>query len=75
MPERFGTVFSLDGVTPTIADDAFIAPTAAVIGDVVIGSESGTSTAAESDCEKASTLQLWPRHSTGIPSSMSSTAA
>jgi carbonic anhydrase/acetyltransferase-like protein (isoleucine patch superfamily) len=41
MPERYGTVFSLDGVTPVIADDAFIAPTAAVIGDVVIGSETG----------------------------------
>src|SRR6201994_3328502 len=41
MPERYGTVFSLDGVTPIIADDAFIAPTAAVIGDVVIGSETG----------------------------------
>ena len=37
----YGTVFSLDGITPEIADDAFIAPTAAVIGDVVIGSESG----------------------------------
>jgi len=37
----YGTVFSLDGVTPQIADDAFIAPTAAVIGDVVIGSETG----------------------------------
>ncbi|HEY8288613.1 MAG TPA: hypothetical protein VIG49_05040, partial [Acetobacteraceae bacterium] len=36
-----GTIFSLDGVTPTIAPDAFIAPTAAVIGDVVIGSETG----------------------------------
>ncbi len=36
-----GTVFSLDGVTPRIADDAFIAPTAAVIGDVVIGAETG----------------------------------
>src|ERR1700712_3518628 len=43
MPERwpYGTVFSLDGVTPVIAPDAFIAPTAAVIGDVVIGSETG----------------------------------
>jgi gamma-carbonic anhydrase len=41
MPERYGTIFSLDGVTPTVADDAFIAPTAAVIGDVVIGSETG----------------------------------
>jgi carbonic anhydrase/acetyltransferase-like protein (isoleucine patch superfamily) len=37
----FGPVFSLDGVTPTIAADAFIAPTAAVIGDVVIGAETG----------------------------------
>jgi len=41
MPERYGSVFSLDGVTPTIADNAFIAPTAAVICDVVIGSETG----------------------------------
>ena len=44
MPEQhwpYGTVFSLDGVTPQIAPDAFIAPTAAVIGDVVIGSETG----------------------------------
>jgi carbonic anhydrase/acetyltransferase-like protein (isoleucine patch superfamily) len=37
----FGPVFSLDGVTPTIAPDAFIAPSAAVIGDVVIGAETG----------------------------------
>src|SRR6201992_1727111 len=37
----YGTVFSLNGVTPQIAEDAFIAPTAAVIGDVVIGSETG----------------------------------
>jgi carbonic anhydrase/acetyltransferase-like protein (isoleucine patch superfamily) len=37
----FGPIFSLNGVTPTIAADAFIAPTAAVIGDVVIGSETG----------------------------------
>ena len=36
-----GPVFALDGVTPKIAPDAFIAPTAAVIGDVVIGSETG----------------------------------
>ncbi|HEX3576136.1 MAG TPA: gamma carbonic anhydrase family protein [Rhodopila sp.] len=44
MPDQtwpYGTVFSLDGVTPQIAPDAFIAPTAAVIGDVVIGSETG----------------------------------
>src|SRR6202166_1066900 len=44
MPDKswpYGTVFSLDGLTPTVAADAFIAPTAAVIGDVVIGSETG----------------------------------
>ena len=37
----FGPIFSLDGVTPRVAPDAFIAPSAAVIGDVEIGSESG----------------------------------
>jgi carbonic anhydrase/acetyltransferase-like protein (isoleucine patch superfamily) len=37
----FGPIFSLDGITPRIAEDAFIAPSAAVIGDVVIGSETG----------------------------------
>ncbi len=37
----FGPVFSLDGVTPVIAADAFIAPSAAVIGNVEIGSETG----------------------------------
>src|SRR5271165_385422 len=37
----FGPIFSLDGVTPAIAADAFIAPSAAVIGNVVIGSETG----------------------------------
>ena len=37
----YGPIFSLDGITPTIAEDAFIAPSAAVIGDVVIGSETG----------------------------------
>jgi len=36
-----GPIYTLDGITPTIATDAFIAPTAAVIGDVVIGSETG----------------------------------
>ena len=36
-----GPVYALDGVVPTIAPDAFIAPNAAVIGDVVIGAESG----------------------------------
>src|SRR3984957_12357260 len=39
LPE--GPIYSLDGITPKIAPDAFIAPTAAVIGDVVVGSESG----------------------------------
>ncbi|MGE0222665.1 MAG: gamma carbonic anhydrase family protein [Acetobacteraceae bacterium] len=37
----FGPIFSLDGVTPRVAPDAFIAPTAAVIGDVEIGPETG----------------------------------
>ena len=37
----FGPIFSLDGVIPRVAPDAFIAPTAAVIGDVEIGSETG----------------------------------
>jgi carbonic anhydrase/acetyltransferase-like protein (isoleucine patch superfamily) len=45
MPESpyggFGPIFSLDGVTPRIAPDAFIAPTASIIGDVVVGSETG----------------------------------
>ncbi|HTC07842.1 MAG TPA: gamma carbonic anhydrase family protein [Acetobacteraceae bacterium] len=36
-----GPIYALDGVVPTIAADAFIAPNAAVIGDVMIGSESG----------------------------------
>jgi carbonic anhydrase/acetyltransferase-like protein (isoleucine patch superfamily) len=39
--EGFGPIFSLDGVTPKVAPDAFVAPSAAVIGDVEIGSESG----------------------------------
>jgi gamma-carbonic anhydrase len=39
MPE--GPIYSLDGITPKIAPDAFVAPTAAVIGDVEVGSESG----------------------------------
>jgi carbonic anhydrase/acetyltransferase-like protein (isoleucine patch superfamily) len=37
----FGPIFALNGVTPAIAADAFIAPTAAVIGNVVVGSETG----------------------------------
>jgi gamma-carbonic anhydrase len=36
-----GPLYALDGVAPTVAPDAFIAPNAAVIGDVVIGPESG----------------------------------
>jgi carbonic anhydrase/acetyltransferase-like protein (isoleucine patch superfamily) len=39
MPE--GPIYSLDGITPRIAPDAFVAPTAAVIGDVEIGAETG----------------------------------
>ncbi|MEA2227541.1 MAG: hypothetical protein QOF04_1171 [Solirubrobacteraceae bacterium] len=35
------TIMSLDGVTPRIADDVFLAPTAVLIGDVVV--ESGAS--------------------------------
>jgi len=44
MPEQptgFGPLFSLDGVCPKVAPDAFVAPSAAVIGDVEIGSETG----------------------------------
>lgn len=37
----FGPVFALDGVRPTIHPDAFIAPTAAVIGEVTVGPETG----------------------------------
>jgi gamma-carbonic anhydrase len=33
-------IYELDGVRPTIADDVFVAPTASVIGDVVIGGSS-----------------------------------
>src|SRR5579875_844981 len=36
-----GPLFELDGVRPRIADDVFIAPTAAVIGNVEIGAQSG----------------------------------
>jgi carbonic anhydrase/acetyltransferase-like protein (isoleucine patch superfamily) len=35
------TIISLDGVTPRIAEDAFLAPTAVLIGDVAV--ESGAS--------------------------------
>ena len=37
----FGPLFELDGVRPTIHPTAFVAPTAAVIGDVEVGAESG----------------------------------
>jgi carbonic anhydrase/acetyltransferase-like protein (isoleucine patch superfamily) len=37
----FGPIFALNGVAPSIAPDAFIAPTAAVIGDVTVGAETG----------------------------------
>lgn len=36
-----GPIYTLNGITPKIAPDAFIAPTAAVIGDVTVGSETG----------------------------------
>jgi carbonic anhydrase/acetyltransferase-like protein (isoleucine patch superfamily) len=35
-----GPLYSLDGVAPRIAPDAFVAPTAAIIGNVEIGAES-----------------------------------
>ena len=35
-----GPLFALDGVSPRIAPDAFVAPTAAVIGNVEIGARS-----------------------------------
>jgi carbonic anhydrase/acetyltransferase-like protein (isoleucine patch superfamily) len=41
MPDAGGPLYALDGVAPTIAADAFIAPSAVVIGDVEIGAESG----------------------------------
>ena len=34
-------LYTLDGITPKIAPDAFVAPTAAIIGDVEIGALSG----------------------------------
>ena len=37
-PNGVGPIYALDGVVPRIAADAWIAPTAAVIGDVEIGS-------------------------------------
>ena len=40
-PAGPGPVYALDGIAPKIAPDAFIAPTAAVVGDVEIGAETG----------------------------------
>ena len=34
-------LFALDGIAPRVAADAFVAPTASIIGDVEIGAESG----------------------------------
>ena len=31
------TIVELDGVRPTVADDVWIAPTAVLIGDVLVG--------------------------------------
>ena len=36
-----GPIYALDGIVPSVAPDAFVAPNAAVIGDVVVGPESG----------------------------------
>jgi gamma-carbonic anhydrase len=36
-----GPLYALDGVSPRVAADAFVAPTASVIGDVEIGALSG----------------------------------
>jgi len=36
-----GPIYSLEGITPKVAPDAFIAPGAVVIGDVEIGAETG----------------------------------
>ena len=38
---RDGPLYAFEGVAPRIADSAFVAPTAAVIGDVTVGPESG----------------------------------
>ena len=37
----YGPIFEYEGIVPKIAADAFIARTAAVIGDVEVGSETG----------------------------------
>ena len=41
LPPGRGPVYILDGVAPRIASDAFVAPTAVVIGDVEVGPQSG----------------------------------
>ena len=38
--DRMGPLFAWEGVVPTIAEDAWIAPTASVIGDVRLGTRS-----------------------------------
>ena len=40
MSSHFGHIFPYNGITPKIADSAFIAPTATIIGDVEIGENS-----------------------------------
>jgi carbonic anhydrase/acetyltransferase-like protein (isoleucine patch superfamily) len=40
MPQGAGPLWSLDGITPRIAPDAWVAPTAVVIGDVELGPQS-----------------------------------
>ena len=40
-PAIHGPLYALDGISPRVHSTAFIAPTAAVIGDVEIGAESG----------------------------------
>ena len=40
MPEA-GPLYSFEGATPQVAPDAFIAPTAAVIGQVTSGARAG----------------------------------
>ena len=41
MSELAGPLYMFDGMAPVVAADAFVAPTAAVIGDVQIGALSG----------------------------------
>lgn len=41
LPVAAGPLFTFDGLTPVVAADAFVAPTAAVIGDVHIGALTG----------------------------------